>query len=205
MTYSVPYSFVPGTKAKADEVNANFIDILNKIEETNERIDLANESLNSVSQEIVENFEEKFEEINATKADLSLSNIDSDGKTLFNNKANVSDIDGAWTSKYSELGINLTLNGTGEITLSLANYLPNDDKIYEVIFSASISKSGWKRIYMGTDLIKTKIPICASTNTESSSAIILPVGKSRNVRVQRNTNYSGTMESLLAAGYRKVR
>ncbi len=38
MTYGVPYSFVPGTKAKADEVNANFIDVLEKIENSNTRI-----------------------------------------------------------------------------------------------------------------------------------------------------------------------
>ena len=37
MTYGVPYSFVPGTKAKADEVNANFIDVLGKIENTTTR------------------------------------------------------------------------------------------------------------------------------------------------------------------------
>ena len=28
----IPYSFVPGTKAKADEVNANFISLANFIE-----------------------------------------------------------------------------------------------------------------------------------------------------------------------------
>ena len=38
MTYGVPYSFVPGTKAKADEVNANFIDVLEKISNSNTRI-----------------------------------------------------------------------------------------------------------------------------------------------------------------------
>ena len=35
MTSGIPYSFVPGTKAKADEVNANFLAVLNKIEEIN--------------------------------------------------------------------------------------------------------------------------------------------------------------------------
>jgi hypothetical protein len=38
MTYGVPYSFVPGTKAKANEVNANFIDVLGKIDDSNSRI-----------------------------------------------------------------------------------------------------------------------------------------------------------------------
>ena len=39
MTSSVPYSFVPGTKAKAEEVNANFIALLDKIENSNIKID----------------------------------------------------------------------------------------------------------------------------------------------------------------------
>ena len=47
MTYGVPYSFVPGTKAKADEVNANFIDVLDKIKTTNERIDETNSTTQS--------------------------------------------------------------------------------------------------------------------------------------------------------------
>lgn len=35
MTLSVPYSFVPGTKAKASEVNANFNAVLEQLDETN--------------------------------------------------------------------------------------------------------------------------------------------------------------------------
>ena len=38
MTYGVPYSFVPGTKARADEVNANFIDVLNKIDNVDSKV-----------------------------------------------------------------------------------------------------------------------------------------------------------------------
>ena len=38
MTFGVPYSFVPGTKAKADEVNANFIDVLNKIDTVDSKV-----------------------------------------------------------------------------------------------------------------------------------------------------------------------
>ena len=34
-TYRVPYTFVPGTKAKATEVNANFSSVMDLIEETN--------------------------------------------------------------------------------------------------------------------------------------------------------------------------
>lgn len=95
MTYGVPYSFVPGTKAKADEVNANFIDILNKIEDTNSRIDDAN---TKSSQELKETKEELNAEI-AKKADLNFSNIGTNAKAMFSAKANNTDIDGKWVKK----------------------------------------------------------------------------------------------------------
>ena len=58
MTYGVPYSFVPGTKAKADEVNANFIDVLSKIEDTNTRIDDSNSTITSGLEEVNEKIAE---------------------------------------------------------------------------------------------------------------------------------------------------
>ena len=46
----IPYSFVPGTKAKADEVNANFISLANFIEQnknsTANDIETINKTLN---------------------------------------------------------------------------------------------------------------------------------------------------------------
>ena len=63
MTYGVPYSFVPGTKAKADEVNANFIDVLDKIKTTNERID----ETNSTTQSNKTTLEEKINELDSEK------------------------------------------------------------------------------------------------------------------------------------------
>lgn len=99
MTYGVPYSFVPGTKAKADEVNANFIDILNKIEDTNSRIDDAN---TKSSQELKETKEELNAEI-GQKADLNFSNIGTNAKAMFSAKANNTDIDGKWVKNHSPL------------------------------------------------------------------------------------------------------
>ena len=35
MTYNIPYSFIPGTKARAQEVNANFKYVLDTADEIN--------------------------------------------------------------------------------------------------------------------------------------------------------------------------
>jgi len=49
MTLSVPYSFVPGTKAKAQEVNANFSSLVEQIDETNSL--KLNKDLSNLAQE----------------------------------------------------------------------------------------------------------------------------------------------------------
>lgn len=205
MAYGVPYSFVPGTKAKADEVNANFIDVLNKIEDTNLRIDETNENFSTKNIELSEQITEKVEELTENKADLSLSNLDDKGKAVLSAKANAKDLDGKWTYKALTLSNGVSLNSSTALSYSLSNYLPKDSNVYEVLISMNISKSGWKRVYMGTDKIGTKIPICASTNTESSGAIIMPVGTGRKLNISRSTSYTGSIEQLYVTAYRKVR
>ena len=66
MTYGVPYSFVPGTKAKADEVNANFIDLLDKIKTTNERIDETNSTTQSNKTTLEEKINTDVSNLNST-------------------------------------------------------------------------------------------------------------------------------------------
>jgi len=63
MSYTVPYSFVPGTKARAQEVNANFASIL-----------------------------ESFDDIDANKVNLDLSNISSDGINVIKNNSSIRNI-----------------------------------------------------------------------------------------------------------------
>ena len=194
MAYGVPYSFVPGTKAKADEVNANFIDILNKIEDANLRIDGTNENLT-----------EQVDELSSTKVNLDLSNLDDTGKGVLNAKANASDLDGKWTYKHITLINNVSLNGTTNLNYSLSSYLPNDGNVYEVIITVNLAASGWKRLYIGTDIVSTLIPICASNKIDASGAILLPVGKGRKISVTRQSTYTGNIEKLYVSAYRKVR
>ena len=42
MSYSVPYTFIPGTKARAQEVNANFASITDSIDELDTSLIQAN-------------------------------------------------------------------------------------------------------------------------------------------------------------------
>lgn len=208
MTYSVPYSFVPGTKAKADEVNANFIDILSKIEETNERIDLANENQKTFNQEVVEKFEKEIDKINATKADLSLSNIDSSGKTLFNNKANAADIDGAWTNKSSTVYSGTIASNTTK-KVSLSSYLPNDGKKYEILLSGTVQTSNYCYLCINSDLITVTTANCLRCQggvQYDSCWVIIPVGTRRYINLITNSSTAGTNSFVFrVVGYRKVR
>ena len=63
MSYTVPYSFVPGTKARAQEVNANFAAIINSLGEIDEN-----------------------------KVNLDLSNITSDGLDIIKNNSSARNI-----------------------------------------------------------------------------------------------------------------
>lgn len=63
----IPYSFTPGTKAKAQEVNANFIALAEKIGENREYT-------TSKITETVEQIEENASELENKKADKDLSN-----------------------------------------------------------------------------------------------------------------------------------
>ena len=58
----IPYSFIPGTKAKASEVNANFIAIANKIDANKSACD---ENINDINEQL-----EQFDSAKADKTEL---------------------------------------------------------------------------------------------------------------------------------------
>lgn len=208
MTYGVPYSFVPGTKAKADEVNANFIDVLNKIEDTNLRIDTTNETITTKNSELTSTINTKVTEVKQlanSRANLDLSNLSSTGKNVLNAKANAADIDGKWTYKYIVLISNVSFNGTSALSYSLSNYLPKDNNVYEVLINANISESGWKRLYISSDLEKSYVPICASNKFAASGSMLMPIGTGRKINISRSTSYGGVIDQLYISAYRKVR
>lgn len=193
MTLSVPYSFVPGAKAKAEEVNANFASILDKIEETNTKLD---DSIQSQTT--------KFNEQLEQKADLALSNLNTEGKAI---------IDGEWTFKYKTVAEEVSIKGTSNITYNLTSYLPNDSNPYEVIIEGLVdtgtTSGDYAPLYLYTDLLPYSITICrARTRTSSamnaSGACTIIVGKDRKLIIRRSSSWAGIFNMYLHA-YRKVR
>ena len=80
----IPYSFVPGTKAKADEVNANFISLANFIEKNK------NSSANDIEKinQVLKNKADKEELINEhtiTEAETNLDDYKTKGTYIFSN------------------------------------------------------------------------------------------------------------------------
>ena len=201
MTFGVPYSFVPGTKAKADEVNANFIDVLTKIEDTNLRIDETNSNADSKNAEITAQFEEVETKLNQ-KTNLDLSNLSSTGKAVLSAKANASDIDGKWVMKVTTLLDNVTLSNSATTTVSLSSYLPSDSNVYEVIFSMEGSCGTAHYRFdtgYGTNYALYEKSVYARTLTSI-------VSTARKVNIYSTGLCSGTNKmALRATAYRKVR
>ena len=52
----IPYSFVPGTKAKANEVNANFISLANFIEQNKNSATSDIETVNNILKDKADSF-----------------------------------------------------------------------------------------------------------------------------------------------------
>ena len=202
MTFGVPYSFVPGTKAKADEVNANFIDVLTKIEDTNLRIDETNSNADSKNTEFATQFEE-VESTLAKRANLDLSNLSTTGKAVLSAKANAADIDGKWTAKELVLANNVKLANSGTITYSLANYLPSDNNIYEVMISfAGYFDQG--QYNFNTSFYTVHGPY--GKNRQVSGSITTPVGTAKELRIYPTSFCSGDNElTIRINAYRKVR
>lgn len=75
----IPYTFVPGTKAKAEEVNANFISVADSIQSNNDYINQKVEEINSTLDITSASNEAKFAEIETAlegKAEKDWSNIE---------------------------------------------------------------------------------------------------------------------------------
>lgn len=196
MTSSVPYSFVPGAKAKAEEVNANFVAVLDEIEKSNVKIS----------------------ELDSQKMDKNLSNLDEQGQEILDAKADKTEIDGKWTIKSVYLAKDLTMTKTYNKTFDLSSILPDDENVYEVIVSAIIRTGSVNNNCLG---LYVESPICSSlylcravtrvanTNQIASGNCIIPIAKDRKI-----TFYAGdeTNASSYANGctfkisaYRKVR
>ncbi|MBQ8460468.1 hypothetical protein IJ541_10260 [bacterium] len=196
MTYNVPYSFVPGTKAKADEVNANFVDVLDKISNVDSKYDEMVQQINS-------NLEEKL--------DCDLTNFSESGQALFDEKANADDIDGTWVTKDVSVVDNASITAGATKTYSLSSSLPNDNNVYELIFFAgvnAIAKSGnYANIQIKTSLCGY-LPIGRFSGAEVGDAnpVNIVIGTDRKLYVHSPDSQKGEMTVVIKLrAYRKVR
>lgn len=203
MTYGVPYSFVPGTKAKADEVNANFLDVLDKIQTANTRIDSASTTIQECSDSL------------ASKLNTDLSNLTAEGQEMFTGLAKESDLDGTWTEKFSALTTSVSIAVGATQTYSLTNLLPKDSHIYEImmgITTQTASTSGAiSHILVNTDYMKGKKVLVKAVSRHSSpnfgaNNCNLVVGTGRSIVISSSaSSVSATTYSLELYAYRKVR
>ena len=195
MTYGVPYSFVPGTKARADEVNANFIDIINKLQETNTKLDETNTNLTTVTNTV-----------NNSLANTSLSNLNSVGNAKF---------DGAWVSKKMSVVANKSISSDETQSFSISNYLPDSTNLYEIIASITVNTTNTSNssafLYIKTNCMESWIPIarCATrTNAhgyDQGQTLILS-HTSRKIYINNTgTAVNASLYTLELHAYRKVR
>lgn len=213
MTYGVPYSFVPGTKARADEVNANFIEVLNKIEETNTRVDESNtriDDANTKADANKEEIEKKLTDGLAKKAGVDLANLSTAGKAVLNAKANASDIDGKWIKSSKTILNNVTISGNAKTwTYDLSSLLPKDNNVYEVLLQVLAEKKGggWALYYLASSLCDYLTIVSTGTNSAvGTGAFFIPIGTNRKLYIKSSTNGGGsTMMFFNIRAYRKVR
>jgi len=208
MSYEIPYTFVPGTKARADEVNANFIEVMQKISNTNDRIDETNSDISDVSS-AVDTINSDLGDINSSISTLQSSL--STANTNISQKANSSDIDGQWVTKYATIIDNVSIaEGGGSLTYSLSSALPNDSNVYEVMltYSGSIAnQNGYAQVQLSNSYITGIFAArVGAGNIYAVSTVIMPFGSNRNITLTSNTSQKTALKNYLGVrAYRKVR
>lgn len=195
MTSSVPYSFVPGTKAKADEVNANFIAVLDRIEQVNA---------------------DTKTQLNTSLTNYS-DNLTGSITNLTNTKADRSEIDGCWTYAYIYIAQNFTIPAGYQQTFDLSGVLPNDGQVYEIILNAMIrtgtAAGNALDLVAGSDLAGGLFVCRAVTringvNQIASGSVVIPIPANRQVRFTVSAASSTSHPngcSFKISAYRKAR
>jgi len=147
-----------------------------------------------------------------TKTDIEVD-IDEIATDL-NNKADITAVDGQWVSSYLSIASGVSAPTSTALSYSLANYLPNDGYIYEVMFSmvgsTSTSASSYNRGYLYSDIITSAVVVFYHRNPQGNSIsttdggnAIIPIGLERKIYISPYANNTGTL-SLYATGYRRI-
>jgi hypothetical protein len=117
----IPYSFIPGTKAKASEVNANFLALAAAVSDNKELSIQADNELTDLIQELGGNKADKSETATdlQTKADVDLLNIDENIDYVVETYKNGNNWYRKYKSGWVEQGITYPNNNTGNKTINL--------------------------------------------------------------------------------------
>lgn len=210
MTYSVPYSFVPGTKAKADEVNANFMSVLKSLDDINSDVSEQNTANAGKFTEIESGIDGMKTDIQTAKSDIQTL------QTTLNSKANAADIDGKWVKCSNSLLNGVTLKKGYTQTFSLSTLL-KDSGVYEVIVNARVRTLGSSNTAYE---LKASTALCSPTylcfaltrvngNDAAEGSCVVPVGTDKKITLAIDTDMvndswqNGCFASITA--YRKVR
>ena len=145
------------------------------------------------------------------KLDKDLSNIE---------VSNIENFDGQWINSTFEILSNATANGNTGYQYDLSNYLPNNNKKYEVLFTVwgqtGESSGNGLYIWAGTDIIgsgtndisgKAQILRIRAVNSYAqygAGSVILPVGTGRKLYLYFTNNANASGINVEALGYRRI-
>ena len=145
---------------------------------------------------------------------MSLSNINSTAKALFDAKANTSQLDGTWTIKYSALCSEKSISPDETHTYSLSSYLPDKTNKYEIIASGYTntqeSSNSTNFSVIQTDLITSKMIMFQAVTRNNSQGYdtfqnVLLSSTGRTITVYCGSASVNTSKySLRLHAYRKV-
>lgn len=127
--------------------------------------------------------------------------------------ADAQDIPGVWHA-VSTITIANSVSITNTNTIySLADYLPNDGVVYEVLLDGLVTTTAtsgaYINLYISSDILTSAPSVCGvrartAATVDAKGNIILPVGKGRYINVSGNATPNGTY-TVRMFGYRKIR
>ena len=139
----IPYSFIPGTKAKASEVNANFIALADKIDSNKSSCDANISDIN----EILETKADKTElitEFTVTESDTNLDNYKTKGTYIFSSLYTPENIPKGTSGM-------LIVTGNEESKIKQVWYCDGENP---EIYTRNYTNSAWGSWYSLTGIIK---------------------------------------------------
>lgn len=125
---------------------------------------------------------------------------------------NTTCVDGQWVNSFSELVSGVSMSNTTK-TISLNNYLPNDGRIYEVLFTA-IGRTGstsgnYMIMTLNGGIVGGNVEIGrsitrSSSYTNAGGNVILPCRHGTNVTLKIDSNATCTNIYVAARAYRRI-